>query len=267
MIDLSAKTVALEATPAPRGKPGGPGLYHQKGNEHSPYFQQVVKALIEKRGMPPGKAYAIAWGAMRKWSKGGGKVHPEVRAAAAGGLSLEKAAAARAHTHAVTWDDHCAVLEMAITRVAAGMAGGGQFGSGGAAAAPVQSPAQKAAAKAALLATAKDDRAKAAVLGKERSVLRKALASAGGAVSKGQLGAKTKKSTAPAKKTPAAAAARAKATAAAKAKVAAAGKAPGAAAQAAQAVQIKTQIAGLNTQINGLLAAATAATAQAAAIK
>jgi hypothetical protein len=96
--ELSANTGRLSVTPAPRGKPGGPGLYHVKGMGHTPYEQQIVKALIEKRGMPPGKAYAIARAAIRRWSRGGGHVHPEVRAAAgkAEAGELEKQARAKA---------------------------------------------------------------------------------------------------------------------------------------------------------------------------
>jgi len=105
---LSAETGRLAVTPAPRGKPGGPGLYGVKGNMHSPYLQQIVKALIRK-GMPPGKAYAIAWGSMRRWA--GKSKHPEVRAAAAGGLALEKVAEARAHAHA--WDGVAGAVELA----------------------------------------------------------------------------------------------------------------------------------------------------------
>lgn len=96
MIDLSAQTPRLAATPSPYGRPGGPGLYGVKGNKHSNYFEQIVKALREKRGMDKGRASAIAWGALRKWSAGGGHVHPEVRAAAAGALAREKTASARA---------------------------------------------------------------------------------------------------------------------------------------------------------------------------
>jgi hypothetical protein len=119
-LELSAKTAGLEVTPAPRGKPGGPGLYGAAGNMHSPYMQQIVKALIEKRGMDPGKAYAIAWGQMRKWSKGGGKVTPEVRAASAGGLGLEKVAEARAHGHA---NRHGRVIDLDWTAWDAGRRG------------------------------------------------------------------------------------------------------------------------------------------------
>jgi hypothetical protein len=148
-VELSAETGRLAATPAPRGKPGGPGLYDVKGMGHTNYEQQIVKALIEKRGMDPGRAYAIARGAIRKWARGGGHVHPEVRAAAGAAETGELARQARAkavHGHSVTWDDVALtarhVIEMAAApppaqssgsvqpRVPAGQAGGGQFGSG-----------------------------------------------------------------------------------------------------------------------------------------
>jgi hypothetical protein len=304
VIDLSGKTAALEATPAPRGKPGGPGLYGVKGQEHTAYFQQVVKALIEKRGMPPAKAYAIAYGALRNWSKGGGKVHPEVTAAATGALAGE---AAKAHGHAVTWDDLGAVIELATVielfnpaqpRVPPGQAGGGQFGAaqqqqqqakGGAPAKPLTA-AQVAAnahaahvahvahlngvstAKAGLMVTAQDDRQKAAGLIKQRDALVKAMASAGGKVSAGQAGAKTTKTattktTAPATaKTASTTAAKPATASTAKSTTKAAAKAP-AAPKAGSAAAMKAQITQLNTQISALLAAAATATAQAAKIK
>lgn len=95
-IELSAQTARLAVTPSPRGRPGGPGLYDVKGMGHSPYLQNIVKALIRKRGMPPGRAYAIARGAIRRWSTGGGHVHPEVRAAASAAEADELAKQARA---------------------------------------------------------------------------------------------------------------------------------------------------------------------------
>lgn len=79
--ELSKKTPILERTPAPIGKPGGPGLWHVKGMEMPPYFQNVRNALI-RNGKSVAIASAITWGAMRKWSAGGGNVHPEVRKAA-----------------------------------------------------------------------------------------------------------------------------------------------------------------------------------------
>jgi len=146
LIELSAQTPRLAATPAPYGKPGGPGLYGVKGNKHSDYFEQIVKALMEKRGMDKGRASAIAWGALRRWSSGRGHVHPEVRAAAGGALGEERAARSRAHANEeAAWR----ALDMAIAapdggnapsnqsggaapvqpRVPAGSPQGGQFGS------------------------------------------------------------------------------------------------------------------------------------------
>jgi hypothetical protein len=95
VIELSAETGRLAATPAPRGKPGGPGLYGVAGMGHTNYEQQIVKALIRK-GMDPGKAYAIARGSIRRWMRGGGHVHPEVRAAATAAEAGELAKQARA---------------------------------------------------------------------------------------------------------------------------------------------------------------------------
>jgi hypothetical protein len=230
VIELSAKTAALEATPAPRGKPGGPGLYHVAGQEHTAYFQNVVKALIEKRGMPPAKAYAVAYGALRKWSKGGGKVSPEVSAAATGSLAGEKS---KVHSHAGSWDDILRVLDFGLVpgepRVPAGSATAGQFSAGAGAQpaagqqpakAPPQTAAQKKAAaaaaakaradaahkahvahvahvngvstkKAGLLVSAQDDRQQADALIKQRDALAKALASASGKTSTGQAGSTT----------------------------------------------------------------------------
>ncbi len=112
VVELSAETGRLAVTPAPYGKPGGPGLYNVKGLKHSDYLEQIVQALMRK-GMDKGKATAIARGSIRRWMAGGGKVHPEVRAAAAGAEAEELKAQARAHAHAVTWDDVASVIEMA----------------------------------------------------------------------------------------------------------------------------------------------------------
>ena len=111
--DLSARTALLERTPAPRGRPGGPGLYHVKGLGHTPYLQQVVKALIEERGMPPGKAYAIARARIRKWSAT--SKHPEVRAAAGRAEAGEIARQGRGHAHAISsWDVADTLIELAF---------------------------------------------------------------------------------------------------------------------------------------------------------
>lgn len=228
LVELSAKTASLEATPAPIGKPGGPGLYQVSGLEHAPYFQQVRNGLMH-RGVPEGKAHAMTWSILRRWAAGGGKVHPEVQAAAQKAIAEEEAkgAQAKGHSHATSWDDVARAVELATVielfnpaeaRVPSG-ATAGQFTTGGAAqpaagqqpASGKQPPpkpltaAQKHAlhvahvahtlkvstAKAELLVTAQDDQQKAAGLRKQRDALVKALASAGGKVSAGQAGAKT----------------------------------------------------------------------------
>jgi hypothetical protein len=133
--ELSARTAMLERTPAPRGRPGGPGLYHVQGMGHTPYLQQIVKALIDKRGMPSDKAYRIARGAIRKWMRGGGHVHPEVRAAAGRAEAGELTRQARAHTHAVSgWEIADTLIELACEPIelfnpyhAPPGTGGGQF--------------------------------------------------------------------------------------------------------------------------------------------
>jgi len=114
-MTFSARTPFLARTPAPRGRPGGPGLYDVEGMGHTPYLQQVVKALIEKRGMPSSKAYAIARAAIRKWMIK--SRHPEVKSAAGAAEAGELARQARAkasHGHSVTALDVAdALIELA----------------------------------------------------------------------------------------------------------------------------------------------------------
>jgi hypothetical protein len=96
---VSAQTARLAVTPAPQGQPGGPGLWRVKGMMLPPYFENIRNAL-ERSGHTPGDAYRITWGAIRRWAHGGGKVHPEVVAAAQAALADLKAKAAIAHSHA-----------------------------------------------------------------------------------------------------------------------------------------------------------------------
>ena len=79
----SLDTARASTEKHPLGKPGGPGLWHHKGMELPPYIQNIAKAIMEKRGIPLGQAIAIARGATKRWASGRGKVHSEVRAAAA----------------------------------------------------------------------------------------------------------------------------------------------------------------------------------------
>jgi hypothetical protein len=215
VIDLSARTPMLSVTPAPYGRPGGPGLYRLKGNAHSPYYEQVVQALMRKRGMSKAQASAVAWGALRHWAAGRntarkGHVTPVVQAAAGRALGQEAAAAAKAraaHGHAVTWDDLGAVVELAVVDVrtyqrTVNTARGPvvetitqhqqnyKSGQGAPAAAPRQqkpktapktkktAPKTKASQKAQLLADAKGDRQRAAILGVQRAEYEYALINA-----------------------------------------------------------------------------------------
>lgn len=292
VLNLSAQTARLAATPAPRGRPGGPGLYHVKGLGHTDYLQQIVKALIEKRGMPPGKAYAIARGAIRRWMRGGGHVHPEVRAAAGAAEAGELARQARAHAH--SWADVETAIELATLdfggpgsgnpgqqRVPAGQAGGGRFtagkGGGGASKHPPGHPArmhhvaqhpaasmnhaQRAHAKAALLARAHQLTMRADAIAAQIAALRAQLRSAAGT---------GRSSAAGAGKSAAAAAGSAKAAAAATT-AAAAGKAGATSAASSRSStssrstsQISAKIAQLRGQEHALRAQAHAARAQAA---
>lgn len=81
-LQESEKTAGYSVTPHPLGKPGGPGLWKHKGLMLPPYIQNVV-AGIRKGGVPLSKAIAIAISTIKRWAAGGGKVSPEVRAAAA----------------------------------------------------------------------------------------------------------------------------------------------------------------------------------------
>lgn len=222
---LSAKTPMLEVTPAPYGRPGGPGLYRLKGNSHSPYFENVVRALMTKRGMSKGQASAVAWGALRRWRAK--SKHPEVRTAASAGLMQEAAAAAKAraaHAHSVTWDDVACVVDLAVVNVKtyqrtvntpqgprvqtivqhpqnyrSGMGQQAAGGSGGRPAAAATAPAgqpqasSRAQQKQQLLAKAAADRRQAVILGIQEYAYYQALQNAlyGKNTTKAQAGATT----------------------------------------------------------------------------
>jgi hypothetical protein len=129
MIDLSAETGTLAVTPAPAGKPGGPGLWKVKGMELPPYFQNIRNALI-RSGHSPADAYRITWGAIRRWAAGGGKVHPEVRAAAAKALADLAAKSAVAHSQHAN-DGPAIDLAGMFTESLHPRAAGGKFGDKG----------------------------------------------------------------------------------------------------------------------------------------
>jgi hypothetical protein len=189
-VELSAQTARLAMSPAPLGKPGGPGLYHVRGMGFPPYFQNVRNALI-RGGKTESEATQMTWGIIRRWSRGGGGVHPEVQAAAVKALADLKVKSARAHAqsseHANDRAGWTAVElsiglatapqggsaaagsgwnEAAHPRVPAGQAGGGQFGAKGGTAPAVRhlSPQQRDHLKGQLERQIAQDRQKIAAL-------------------------------------------------------------------------------------------------------
>jgi hypothetical protein len=158
-LELSAKTPALAVTPAPIGKPNGPGLWHVKGMEFPPYFQNVRNALI-RNGHSTADASRITWGAIRRWARGGGHVHSEVREAARSALASISGKEARAHAqhdskeHSLSIEDQLTLIEFANPyHGASGSGHGGQFVAasntgGGAAPAAKSAGSTSATAKA-----------------------------------------------------------------------------------------------------------------------
>lgn len=284
VVGLSADTGRLATEPHPFGKPGGPGLWGVKGMELPPYVQNIARALLRTgRAKTLSQAIAMAKGATNRWVHGK-NTSPEVRSASAGANSQWASKQVTAHAHAnggASWE----TLELTGTaagaakdpRIAAGAAGGGRFGSGGAAAAAGAQPKQQSRAqrKAALLATAKKDRARAKLLAIRIRADRAALASASGKITKGQKGAKTTSkrattgSAAPAAKGAAAKKAAANPMSAANTGLSpqAVGKAMNAATAQAKHMskaQLTAAIKTMTGQEKALLAAAVTATAQAA---
>lgn len=86
LLQESEKTAGYAVTPHPFGKPGGPGLWKHKGLQLPPYIQNVAHG-IQKSGKTESEAIAAAVGIVKRWAAGGGKVHPEVKAAAAAALA------------------------------------------------------------------------------------------------------------------------------------------------------------------------------------
>lgn len=81
----TAETPAASTVHHPLGRPGGPGLWHT-GKQLPAYIQNVARAF-RRKGVPESQAIERAVGVVRDWASGrapnGGKVHPDVQAAAA----------------------------------------------------------------------------------------------------------------------------------------------------------------------------------------
>jgi 2'-5' RNA ligase len=94
-MSMSADTARLASQHNRIGKPGGPGLFHDKSLQLPAYIQNIAKALM-RQGKPKSQAIQIAIGTVKKWAAGGGGVSPEVKAAAAKALAEWEAAKAKA---------------------------------------------------------------------------------------------------------------------------------------------------------------------------
>ena len=123
-LELSKETGRLAVSPAPIGKPGGPGLWKVKGMGFPPYFQNVRNALI-RNGHSVAEASEITWAAIRRWARkqktGGerGHVHPEVAAAARAALAGIARDSARAHAARAASrasHDHANVVDQLLLR-------------------------------------------------------------------------------------------------------------------------------------------------------
>lgn len=140
-LGLSAETPRLVATPAPLGKPGGPGLYHLKGAKLPNYIENMRNALM-RGGMSEGRATATAISRCKVLAAT--SKHPEVKAAAAAAIAELKATALRAkaaHGHA---NEPGQVVELFNQFHLPVGPGGGRFttasGASGGAKAPAKSP-------------------------------------------------------------------------------------------------------------------------------
>lgn len=101
VVDLSAETPVVSTVHHPFGSPSGPGLWRMKGAQMPAYIQNVAHALLRTgRAADESSAIQLAVGAIQRWARGGGKVSPEVRAAAAKALAEWEALRAAAHAHA-----------------------------------------------------------------------------------------------------------------------------------------------------------------------
>jgi phage head maturation protease len=99
-----AKTPAKAAAPATRamaheklGKPGGPGLWHDKNRQLPAYIQHIANDLMQQRGMGESEAIATAISMCKKWAAGGTDVKPDTRVKAAAAVAEWERLKAGAH--------------------------------------------------------------------------------------------------------------------------------------------------------------------------
>lgn len=82
-VEKSAETAELSTVHKPLGTHG---LWGDKMAQLPAYIQNIVHAMI-RDGHDESEAIQLAIGAVKRWAEGGGKVTPEVRAAAAGAVA------------------------------------------------------------------------------------------------------------------------------------------------------------------------------------
>src|SRR5262249_49634863 len=96
----TAETPAASTVHHPFGSPSGPGLFHVKGLQLPAYIQNVAHAF-RRKGLSESEAIQRAVGVVRDWASGrapgGGRVHPDVQAAAIKAVAEWEAAKAAAH--------------------------------------------------------------------------------------------------------------------------------------------------------------------------
>jgi hypothetical protein len=279
---VSAQTARLAATPSPWGSPAGPGLWRHKGWRLPNYVEQVSKGIMKSgRAATESQAIQMALGVLARWARGGGKVSPEVQAAAAKAIADYAALKAAAHSHAneaggavtLTWNGQS--LDLASIdlggylppHVPAGSPTGGQFGttsgggssgSSGKGGGSAQVKAAATARKTALHAQASKLRAQAQAIEAQIAGINKVIAlqvkATAAAKAKPKASATAKAAAAVKKAATTSAAAAKKKTAATKAKK-------------PTLAQNRATVAGLHSRVHALLSQANALDAQANAIK
>jgi hypothetical protein len=129
-IALSAETPVVSTVHHPFGSPSGPGLFRMKGAQLPAYVQNIAHALLRTgRAKDESSAIQMAIGVVKRWARGGGKVHPEVRAAAAEAIAEWESLKAAAHSHAN--DGPSVDLAGMYTEALHPRAAGGKFGNKG----------------------------------------------------------------------------------------------------------------------------------------
>jgi hypothetical protein len=141
LVKFTPRTPEASTVVQPTVPPGGPGLFHIKGEHLPPYVEHLYKHLVGRYGKHG--AYGVAIGIVKKWAAGvnpggwdtksgkGKRTHPDVRAAAAKNVAEWEASRAKAHARSAGHE---------AKATAVGLAGPQMMTAPGARPAPVTSP-------------------------------------------------------------------------------------------------------------------------------